>query len=249
MENPKNLDLIWEKTFGGAVGIYKPQKKIAFTPALMKKLAISKMTDVVLISADFDDAPVVFTPLVWLLLDSGASVEFFGVYATELSNNKVDSNSNELENLPAFCIKKAFWSKLEDIKNFQLADDKKKYILGATQTFSNIVFINFAHCPETTQLVEEVIQVAKHGLSLQENQNESVYEEIKINVSDGRFYLNFSYHPRVVTNNVLEQWIFKWRNCIDKLPLDMGYLPDEKVRISYELSLFDKVSMFDKIQG
>lgn len=250
METPKNLDLIWEKNFGGAVGIYKPQKKIVFTPALMKKLAISKMIDVILISADFNEAPVVFTPLVWLLLDSGSSVDFFGVYATELSKNESDSDrSSELENLPDFCIKKAFWSKSEDIKKFQLADDKKKYVLGETQTLSNMIFINSVHCPETMQLIEEAIQVAKHGLSLQENQNKSAYEEIKINVSDGRFYLNFSYHPSVVTNNILEEWILKWRNCIDKLPLDIGYSPDEKIRVSYELSLFDKVSMFDRIQG
>lgn len=93
------------------------------------------------------------------------------------------------------------------------------------------------------------MQMAKHGLSLQLIYNESVYDEIKINISDGRFYFNFAYHPGVVTNNILEEWILKWRNCIDKLPLDMGYLPDEKIRISYELSLFDKVAMFDRIQG
>ncbi|WP_414530343.1 hypothetical protein [Nodularia chucula] len=250
MEKPKNLDLIWEKNFGGAVGIYKAPKKFVFTPALMKNLAISKMTDVRLISADFNENTVFFTPLVWLLLDSGSSVEFFAVYATELSKDEgVSDSSSELKTLPNFCIKKAFWNKSEDIKNFQLADDKKKYILGETQTFSNIIFIDSTHCIEATQLISEAIQMTKYGLSLQENQNESVYDEIKINISDGRFYLNFAYHPGVVTNILLEEWILKWRNCIDKLPFDIGYLPDEKIRISYELSLFDKVTMFDKIQG
>ncbi len=250
MEKPKNLDLIWEKNFGGAVGIYKVPKKVVFTPALMKSLAISKMTDVRLISADFNENTVFFTPLVWLLLDSSSSVEFFGVYATEISKDEgVSYSSSELETLPDFCIKKAFWNKSEDIKRFQLADDKKKYVLGETQTLSNMIFIKSTHCVEATQLISQAIQMTKDGLSLQEYQNESVYDEIKINVSDGRFYLNFAYHPAVVKNNILEEWIFKWRNCIDKLPLDIGYLPDEKIRISYELSLFDKVTMFDKIQG
>jgi hypothetical protein len=250
MEKPKSLDLIWEKNFGGAVGIYKTPKRFAFTPALMKNLAISKMTDVRLISADFNEDTVIFTPLVWLLLDSGSSLEFFGVYASELSNDEgVSDSSTELESLPDYCIKKAFWSKSEDIEKFQLADDKKKYILGDTQTLSNIIFLKSTHCLEATQLISEAIQMTKHGLSLQENKNESTYDEIKINVSDGRFYLNFAYHPTVVTNNILEEWIFKWRNCIDNLPLDIGYSPDEKIRISYELSLFDKISMFDRIQG
>jgi len=250
MEKSKNLDLIWEKNFGGAVGIYKAPKKFIFTPALMKKLAISKMTDIRLISADFNKNTVFFTPLVWVLLDSGSRVEFFGVYATEMSTDEGTSdNSSELETSPNFCIKKAFWSKSEDIEKFQLADDKKKYILGETQTLSNMIFINSTHCLEATQLIEEAILVTKHGVTLQENQNKSAYDEIKINVSDGRFYLNFAYHPGAVTNNILEKWIFKWRNCIDRLPLDIGYLPDDQIRISYELSLFDKISMFDILQG
>lgn len=250
MEQPKNLDLIWEKTFGGALGIYIAPKKVVFTPGLLKKMAISKMIDVTLISADFNENTVFFTPLIWLLLDYGISVEFFGVYATESSEDECVSDSgSELGNLPNFCIKKAFWSKLEDLKKFQMASDKKKYILGESQTISNIIFIESTHCLEATQLISEAIQVSKHGLSLQENQKESEYEEIKINISDGRFYLNFAYHPGVLTNSTLEEWILKWRNCIDKLPLDIGYLPDGKIRISYELSLFDKISMFDRIQG
>ena len=248
MEKPKNLDLIWEKNFGGAVGIYQAPKKVVFTPGLMKNLAISKMTDIKLISADFKENTVFFTPLVWLLLDSGSSVEFFGVYDTELSKDDgVSDRSSELETLPDLCIRKAFWNQSEDIKNFQFADDKKKYILGEIQTLSKIIFINSTHCIEAPHLVSEAIQMAKNGLNLQENKNESVYDEIKINISNGCFYLNFAYHPGVVTNNILEAWIFKWRNCIDKLPLDIGYLPDEKIRISYEISLFDKFTMFDRI--
>ncbi|MBD2607976.1 hypothetical protein H6G81_26535 [Scytonema hofmannii FACHB-248] len=245
METPENLDLIWEKAVGGYVGIYKAQKKVIFTPTLMKNLAISKMMDVRLISADFKGSPVVFTPLFWLLLDSISNIEFFGVY----SNNDEDfsDNSNNLDISPPFCIRKALWSKSEDIYNFQNADDKKKYILGENQVISNVFFIDSTHVPEITQLISEVIKITKNGLILQENlQNKLVYDEIKINVSDGRFYLNFSYKPHLLTNSALEEWIIKLCNCIDSLPLDIGYLPDGKFRMSYELSLFDKVSMFDR---
>jgi hypothetical protein len=245
METHKNLDLIWEKSFGGSVGIYKAPKKVVFTPALMKNLAISKMIDIRLISADFKESPVVFTPLLWLLLDSVSNIEFFGVYA----NNDEDfsDNSNQLDISPSFCVRKVLWSKHEDIYNFQNADDKKKYILGDNQVISNICFINSTHLPEITQLISKGIQIAENGLILQENlQTKLVYDEIKINVSDGRFYLNFSYKPRLLTNSALEEWIIKLRNCIDSLPLDIGYSPDDGFRISYELSFFDKISLFDR---
>jgi hypothetical protein len=249
MEETQNLDLVWEKFFGGVSGIYKPSPRIIFTPALMKKLAFSKMTDITLISAYFNKNPLLFYPLIWLLLDTGSSMSFFGVYATDTSEDESVSDSrSELDNLPDFCIKKTFWSKSEDITNFQRADDKKKYILGETQTRSNMIFINSTHCLETTQLISEAIQMTKYGLKLYEERSNSIYDKIKINVSDGRFYLNLSYHPSVVKNIILEEWIIKWCNCIERLPLDLGCVPDEKIRISYELSLFDKISMFDRIQ-
>ncbi|NJN10830.1 MAG: hypothetical protein HC815_23695 [Richelia sp. RM1_1_1] len=49
-----------------------------------------------------------------------------------------------------------------------------------------------------------------------------------------------------MTNSALEEWIIKLSNSIDSLPLDIGYLPDDKFTMSYELSLFDKISMFDR---
>ncbi|MBW4504986.1 MAG: hypothetical protein KME64_00470 [Scytonematopsis contorta HA4267-MV1] len=243
METPKNLDLIWEKTFGGYVGIYKTPSKVVFTPALMKKLAISKMIDVKLISADFKENPVIFSPLLWLLFDSNFNMEFVGVYAND-EDVRADSNSDVS---PSFCIRKVSWSKAEDIGNFQKAGDKKEYVLGENQVVSNVLFIDPIHFPEITQLISEAIHIAQNGINLQENlQSKLVYDEIKINVSDGRFYLNFSYKPCLMTNSTLEEWIINLRNCIGNLPLNIGYLPDDKFRMSYELSLFDKVSMFDR---
>jgi hypothetical protein len=243
MENTSNLDLLWEKTFGTSVGIYNAAKKIVFTPTLMKKLAISKMIDVTLISADFHEYPVVFTPLLWVMLDSFSNVEFFGVY---LNDDEDTNNSTELERLPSFCIRKAFWNRQEDIENFQLADDKKKYILGEKQTLSNVIFTGSKHYIEVKQLISEIIQSVKYGLNLQEfSRSESTNDEIKINISSGVFYLDFSYHPGVLKSDMLEEWIIRFRNCIESLPLNTGYFPDTNFRMSYRLSLFDQISNFN----
>jgi hypothetical protein len=211
----------------------------------MRNLAISKMVDVKLISADFKENIFFFYPLVWLLLDSVSNIKFIGVYATE--DEDISDNSNRLDISPSFCIRKAFWSKSEDVSNFQHADDKKKYILGENQILSNVYFINSTHLPEIEQIISEAINITKNGLFLEKNtQSKLAYDEIKINISDGRFYLNFSYKPHLLTNSALEEWIIKLCNSIDSLPLDIGYLPDDKFTMSYELSLFDKISMFDR---
>jgi hypothetical protein len=237
MDTSKILDIVWEKNNGGYIGFYKPQKKVVFTPSLMKNLAISKMIDIKLISADFNDISATFTPSTWLLFDSISNVDFFGVYT-----NDEASYGN-----PSFCIRKSSWNKLEDINNFKNADDKKKYITGETQIISNIFFVDSVLLPEITQLIIEGNRIAHNGLFLQENiQNNLHCDEVKINISDGRFYLNLSYKPNLMNNSVLEDWIIKLRDCINNIPLDIGYLPDGTFRISYELSLFDRLNMFDR---
>lgn len=75
----------------------------------------------------------------------------------------------------------------------------------------------------------------------------SNYDLIQINIPDGRFYLDFAYRPNLMTNNIIENWIIKWRKYIERLPLEIGYSPDEKFRISYNLSLFDQINfLIDK---
>lgn len=250
MTTIKNLDLTWEKIVGGAFGVYKVPKKIVFTPTLMKRLAIAKMTDVSLISADFHETPIIFAPRLCLLLDFFSRLEFFGVYDADVSTNEDASDSiNELKDLPDFCIRKVWWNKAEDIENFQIADDKEQYILSDKQTLSNVIFIKSTQVPEIPQLISEAIRLARHGLELHEQpRTEPPYYEVNLNVSDGGYRFDFAYAPGLLENSILEEWIIKWRNCIDDLPLDIGYLPDEKFRISYELSLFDQISIFGRIQ-
>jgi hypothetical protein len=187
----------------------------------------------------------------WLLLDHRASsLEFLGVYATEFPN-KEDANNipNGEDNVPSFCIRKSLWNRSEDIANCQLADNKEEYIIGKKQTFSQVIFINSRQVPKLTELILEVVEITKNGLKLQENiYKQSPYNEIKIYISEGSFDLNFAYKPYLMTNSLLEEWIIKWRNCIDGLPINIGYSPDEQFRMSYELSLFDQIQLFSEIQ-
>lgn len=143
------FDIVWEKTSEGTVGFYKSLPKKLFNPTMMKNLAIAKMTNIKLISAYFKEQPVVFSPVLWVLFDSSDSLEFIGVYASECLDNYEDisSDNNELYLLPSVCIRKAFWNKSEDLKQFNSADNKKQYILGENQTISNIYFFNYEQIP------------------------------------------------------------------------------------------------------
>jgi len=248
MTKNQNLNLIWEKAYCGKGGIYKSSKKLVLTPTLLKRLAISKMTDVTLISADFQDNCVLFSPHVCLLLDFSSRLEFFGAYVADTSEEK--NTNDKIDELPSLCIRKCFWSKSEDIEKIQLAEDKEEYILGEKQTLSNIIFLNSAKFPEVVQLMAEAIQLARHGIGFQEqHRSNAFYYEVNLDVTDNGFCCNFAYNPYRLTNSVLEAWIVKWHKCIGNLPHDIGYVPDDKFRMSYKLSLFDQVSKFGNVQA
>ena len=82
-----SFDLIWEKSFGNKIGFYKPVPRKIFTPSMMKKLAVAKMTSIKLISANFKENPIIFEPLLWILLDCSDLLEFNGIYTSEYFDN------------------------------------------------------------------------------------------------------------------------------------------------------------------
>ena len=124
MKKPQRLDLIWEQSHNHKSAFCKDMEKSKLgeaIPMLMRRLALAKMTDVTLISGDFDESFQMFYPQLSLLFNHNyyRSLEFFGVYTSDFLYNYFSdfTNHEEDESIdePCFCIRRVTWDKL-DIK-------------------------------------------------------------------------------------------------------------------------------------
>lgn len=247
----KSLNLKWEKAAKNSnITAVLTSRKKRITPVILKKIAISKMTDVNLISAEFNQLPVSFCPIFSVLMDTSSSLTFFGVYAADFLEVNLESENITIDkehiaeyiNSPLICVRKAVWNKDKDIENFRLADDKIQYVLGASQIDSDTLFLDLN---QGESILKSIIQIAKlwiNGLAFEKStQNKTVYDRIKITISEGGFYLDFSYYPYIMTNHTWESWLDKWCKYFDKFPMSTGYVPDESFKISYQSSLLEQI--------
>ena len=71
----------WEKNSGNENAIIHQSRILKRSHARLKAIAVKKMTDVWLISAEFEGEPKVFERLLWVLIEKDAGMEFFGIYS------------------------------------------------------------------------------------------------------------------------------------------------------------------------
>jgi hypothetical protein len=239
----KNLDLAWERLIDGKTGIYKAPKKATLTPGLLRNLAASKMVDVTLISANFFDELVFFRPRVSLLIESGYTLKFIGIYYSEelSSADELNDTSENLSELPSICIRTGFWDGKKDFSEFMSSNDKENYILGVSQAETNIFFMQNEPNSSIENLTSETIKLVKDGISLHNAYVKSEYSEINLTISDGNFCSNLTYDPRTLENIDLNNIINRWVQCLVGQNFQKLVTPDDTFRISYIRSIFDYI--------
>lgn len=245
----KLLNLKWEKTSEEKTGVLIPQKRI-FNPFILKRIAMSKMTSISLITGDFNGSSVSFSPLFWVLMDASSSIDFIGVYAADTLELDLDSENIIIDDdrhssLPLVCIRKATWNQAEDLENFKLASDKNQYIISDTQMNCNASFLGESEGKPMLYSLMKIINFWKHGVKLEKSTNkEPVHEEVKINISESCFSLMFSYNPYLVNNKTWDELLEKWCQYFNELSVNDNYIPDENFRVSYQLSLLEQIGIF-----
>ena len=234
-----DLDIIWEKTKDGTFAYYQEMGKI-LPRRLLKQIALSKILDVKIISAEFHEISAVFEPQVLLLLDGVSRVEFFGTYDSS-------DESDESDNVPSLCCRKVTWSKRDDWESFNASDKKSNYILTDKQLVSEICFLNTEQQSNFESLTSDILEIFCRGVKFEEVEREEVpCRDIKLQVFSLPSF-SCSYHLFGVECQVIEGWIPKWRSCFEKLDSSAGYMPDSsKIRISYNRSFFDYLEIWKK---
>lgn len=243
----KSLTLGWEKNFSGETAFLMPIKRI-ITPVLSKKIAISKMIDINLISGEFGQSPISFSPLLGLLMDASSSIIFFGVYMSDALELRLDSDlttrNNENNNSPAICVRKATWNKNRDLENLKLADDKIQYLLSDSHMSCNVLFLDVNQGKTILNSIIQIVKTWKNGLTFESHTPKEIeYEQIRIAISAESFDLNFSYNPYLINSAIWEDLRVNLCKNIDELPVDIGYSPDKKIRVSYQLSLLEQIGI------
>ncbi len=104
-------NIAWEKTVDGKqASLVQRRAYVQRASFLVKVLAKMKMTDVTLISADFDTHSAVFETRINLYLDWSTHSEFLGVYQRE--------DEKDGQDVPNFCIINAHWYINQDFQQF-----------------------------------------------------------------------------------------------------------------------------------
>ncbi|MBW4536019.1 MAG: hypothetical protein KME09_18950 [Pleurocapsa minor HA4230-MV1] len=234
----------WEKDCNGNKAILKELDRLKINPALSKKIALLKMTDITLISGYFHKRQLLFYPSTWVLFDSSDRLEFLGLYSRELEQNNIK------DVFPLACLRKAGWSKDIDITAYKTAKTPeeyiKNYLLTEEHMISQNIFLNYDLALPILTLASEIANYIKHGVRITEksNQNKSEFEYIKYSFSDGFMDYSFSYTPFKFNSKELENWGLKWREHFDKVEPNKELNPTEKFRVSYSSSFLYYLNKF-----
>jgi hypothetical protein len=226
----------WEKDCNANKAILKELDTLKINPALSKKLALLKMTDITLISGYFQERQLLFYPSAWVLFDSSDKLEFFGLYSRELEQNNIQ------DVFPQVCLRKACWMKDIDIKAYKTATTPDEYIENHLLTDKHIIsqnrFLNYGLALPILNLASEIANHIKHGVGITEknNLNKPEFEYIKYSFTDGFMDYCFSYTPFKFTAKDLENWGLKWRRYFDEVEPNKELNPAKKFRVSYSSS-------------
>ena len=203
----------------------------------LKMIAVSKMMDVSVISGDFRSETVVFVPWIKLLIDCKSSLKFYGAY--------MSAYIKETRDAPDICLRTCSWEQAEDDVQYEGAANKIMYILSDKQLKAKITFATLRNFREIKQLIDDAITMGSRGLALKDCQRKNP-TWMKLDCEMVSHYspwsAKFSYYLSDFRNDIFENWVSCWHTTLDGIDLLHASSPDGTVRISYDMSLPERIS-------
>jgi hypothetical protein len=200
--------------------------------ALLRGLAVAKMRELTLISAEFGGYLAVFQPWVRVLLGTSVGLEYVAAYQPAYPA------AEDAPPLPGLCLRRCTWNRDEDYGRFRLAGDARAYLASGEQIQSRIVFAAPHDTEQVTALAQEGAALFRRGLGLTESARDRVrWETVEVDIADGSNGFALSYAPRASHHAALEAWVAQWQRRFESLV--PGLSPDGGVRVSYRDGLRD----------
>lgn len=254
----RTLRLAWEKVGNTRVGLHNIRTEMQMhrvVPGRLQVLAMAKMMEVEVISADFFDETISFYPRVRIMFESRERVEFIGAYWAKLSHltNSDSSDYSEdaeiLGKFPTLCIRRAFWYKRtnrEIMNEFRSAPNKKDYIFGDKQTEINVSFVKLKDFPVLENLIADSTKLIRDGVNFEEcPEHRTPYYDIHLTISGECINLKLLYEPNCVMSASLDNITSRWQRYLIDAPLEESMIPDEDFRVIYDRSILDCLRDFD----
>jgi hypothetical protein len=234
----------WERTADGAPAQLKSsQKPVTRGNIMLKRMALAKMTDITLLSAEFQGNVVLFEPRVSILQDMGTHVEFRGLY--QVHRDDEDSQEAPIQSLPSLALRQASWIRDNDFQQFNRATNKRAYIESEQQVHAHITFTTPALQPEIYRLLEDARSLTRAGIQIEPVVHPDYQrEEIRFCVDDEELRFTLSYLPHLRQAPILERWIAEWMQSFAQVNFSEGILPDHGCSISYSHSLMELFNRF-----
>jgi hypothetical protein len=206
--------------------------RFAPTGAFLKRIALAKLADITLMSAEFGGDKLLFQPWVSLLIDAGSAVKFLGAYRLSFESEE-DSATR-----PNLCWRRSEWNRNVDHKQLAEATDLRAYLTGDTQISSIIAFTRMAAQPALTGLIERTIAEFSHGVTITAAERPDMpWEALQLDIADDRLIWTIDYSPLIVQSEQVERWSHTWIEFFDKLDPHDAIAPDGDIIVSYRRSL------------
>jgi len=230
----------WEQSIDNTCAILHRFKPIKRASSPLKYLAIQKMTDISIISAEFDGELQVYEPKLWILLDYyDSKIEFYGVYFP-------DDPINCSDHIPTLCLRKASWNRKNDKAQIIKNQDYDKYILSPKHACFKTLFTYEAEVIGITKLVSEINAYVPNKLSIKDEYKENnALHYLQLKLYDEELVFEVGYCPLARKEHILEEKIYRWKESFSKINFDKGAIPDEgSYRISYYESVLERLSTY-----
>jgi len=229
----------WERTFDGRPARYvKGLSPIRSASLLSRNIAISKALDVSIISAEFNGTIRVFESAFLLLTEYEDRVLGLAVLPHSFS---ADERDKEEVGLPDICLRRTRWERGADDRGFRDAEDKVEYLKGKTHGQSEIRFYSSREL-DIEELMKESSRVFRRGVALTEVQREGIeWQFLRCWLVDAGIEYRIHYVPFAFENVDLERLIRRWIELFGIIDIRSGAVPDDGCRISYELSIWEKI--------
>jgi len=231
------MDLAWEIDKAGNIGhLHVNTLRVPRYGYLIKLLAVCKMMDVQVISAEFSDYQITFEPWIIVAVDRGACIDFLGAYQRGYVIE---------EGEPELCLRTARWSEQADQQEFDSASDKLDYLLSDKQLRAETSFGCFAECPDLVTLAEEIENFALSGCRLQRCDRDSEQRSNLYLRAAGRlvpFTCDLTYFLGAFQCEKLEDLANRWVACGPNIDFGSKFVPKNGTDVSYRMTLLERLA-------
>lgn len=215
----------WETVSNGEPVRILGRGSLPLSPAILRTIALAKLCDVELVSAEFENGEyAVFERLVTLFIDNGMNASFWGCYAREDVSKTV----------PTICLRIGEWDGQRDRSALNNPETISRYLWGPDQVKCSMSFWNAAACPSVIRLTESLREVIVSAAEFAcEDRPFTQYRRVALYGRWPSATQMLAFDSGDQCAPALEQWIEKWKSEMGKLISKNGVLPRQIPNVSY----------------